>query len=303
MALPPLHAFRVFECVARLGHVGAAAAELHVTTGAISQQIRSLQNNLGIELFQKQGRHLVLTARGLALQRSVARGLHEITDGVRQACETDFQGPAEKTLTLSTEPVFGATWLIPRLFAFRMQHPHIRLRIITADHISEVDWRRADIAVLYDAPIWEGFWWRPLQALHMFPVCCPQLLRGPHALRQPCDLIQHRLLHEDDGTQWRHWLREARLPYPGDADVHLEDFGMALQAARDGYGVALSDEINSARDLDDGRLVQPFALKVPTGMDYFCICNEESRTLPEVTLLIDWLIEQAKGAAGRLKDG
>ncbi|MBO9552317.1 LysR substrate-binding domain-containing protein [Pseudomonas sp.] len=298
MALPPLHAFRVFECVARLGHVGAAAAELHVTTGAVSQQIRSLQSSLGVELFHKQGRHLVLTERGLALQRAVAQGLREITEGVRQACDVAFHSPAVTILTLSTEPVFGATWLIPKLFAFRTLYPHIRLRVITADHMSAVDWRRADIAVLYDAPNWEGFWWRPLQVLHMFPVCCPQLLRGPHALRQPSDLMHHRLLHEDDGSQWRHWLREARLPYPGDADVHLEDFGIALQAARDGYGVALSDEINSARDLDEGRLVQPFELKVPTGMDYFCICNEETRLRPDVALLINWLIEQAqvKGA-------
>jgi LysR family glycine cleavage system transcriptional activator len=294
MALPPLHAFRVFECVARLGHVGAAAAELHVTAGAVSQQIRALQGSLGIELFYKQGRHLMLTERGLALQRSVARGIGEITEGVRQISEAHFQESAAKVLTISTEPVFGASWLMPKLFAFRAEHPHIHLRVITADDISEVDWRRADIAVLYDVPNWEGFWWRPLQTLHMFPVCCPQLLRGPHALKQPSDLIHHRLLHEDDGTQWRRWLLEARLPYPGDADLHLEDLGIALQAARDGYGVALSDEINSSRDLDEGRLVQPFALKVPTGMDYFCICNEESRDVPEIALLIDWLIEQAK---------
>ncbi|HHH9444638.1 TPA: LysR substrate-binding domain-containing protein [Pseudomonas aeruginosa] len=294
MPLPPLHAFRVFECVARLGHVGAAAAELHVTAGAVSQQIRALQSSLGVDLFYKQGRQLVLTERGLALQRSVARGIGEITEGVRQISDAHFQEPAAKVLTISTEPIFGATWLMPKLFAFRAQHPHLHLRVISADGIEEVDWRRADIAVLYDAPNWEGFWWRPLKSLHMFPVCCPQLLRGPHALKQPSDLIHHRLLHEDDGTQWRRWLLEARLPYPGDADVHLEDFGIALQAARDGYGVALSDEINSSRDLDEGRLVQPFALKVPTGMDYFCICNEESRSIPEVALLIDWLIEQAR---------
>lgn len=294
MSFPPLHAFRVFECVARLGHVGAAAAELHVTPGAVSQQLRALQGSLGIDLFHKQGRHLVLTPSGLALQRSVARGIYEITEGVRQIAQEHFKSPPAKVLTISTEPIFGASWLMPRLFAFRAEHPHIQLRVISADALEEVNWRRADIAVLYDAPIWDGFWWRPLQPLHMFPVCCPQLLRGQHALRQPSDLIHHRLLHEDDGTQWRRWLLEARLPYPGDADVHFEDFGIALQAARDGYGVALSDEINSSRDLIEGRLVQPFSMKVPAGMDYYCICNEESRNVPEVVLLIDWLIEQAK---------
>ena len=302
MPLPPLHAFRVFECVARLGHVGAAAAELHVTPGAVSQQIRMLQSTLGIDLFCKQGRHLVLTQSGLALQRSVSRGIQEITEGVRLISQDHFKVPPAKVLTISTEPIFGASWLMPRLFAFRAKHPHIKLRVISADGLDLVDWRRADIAVLYDAPIWEGFWWRPLQPLHMFPVCCPQLLRGQYALRQPSDLRHYRLLHEDDGSQWRRWLLEAGLPYPGDADVHIEDLGIALQAARDGYGVALSDEINSSRDLEEGRLVQPFAMKVPAGMDYYCVCNEESRGVPEIVLLIDWLLEQAKPTQLSLRD-
>nr|WP_256589560.1 LysR substrate-binding domain-containing protein [Pseudomonas sp. ACN5] len=112
-------------------------------------------------------------------------------------------------------------------------------------------------------------------------------------MKQPADLIHHRLLHEDDGSQWRRWLVDARTPYPGDADVHMEDFGMALQAARDGFGVALSDEINSSRDLREGTLVQPFPLKVPAEMDYFCICNEERSAAPEVRLFVDWIVKQA----------
>ena len=86
------------------------------------------------------------------------------------------------------------------------------------------------------------------------------------------------------------------MPYPGGADVHFEDLGISLQAARDGYGVALSDGINSFRDLEEGRLVQPFSMTVPAGMDYYCVCNEESRGVSEIVLLIDWLLEQAKAA-------
>ncbi|MCY1274236.1 Glycine cleavage system transcriptional activator [compost metagenome] len=293
MNLPPLNAFRVFETVARLGHVGAAAAELHVTPGAVSQQIRSLQSSLGVELFTRQGRHLVLTQAGLTLHGAVARGMREIGEGVRQVVSELQQAAPPLLLTISTEPVFGASWLLPRLFAFRAEHPHIRLRVISAARAAEVDWKKADIALLYDAPPWDGLWWRPLRSLHMFPVCCPQLLHGPNGLRQPADLVHHRLLHEDDGTLWRRWLVEARVPYPGDADVHIESFGIALQAARDGYGVALSDEFNSYRDLEEGRLVRPFALKVPAGLDYYCLSLEERRNVPEVAQLIDWLMDQA----------
>ncbi|HZX17806.1 MAG TPA: LysR substrate-binding domain-containing protein [Pseudomonas sp.] len=290
MGLPPLNSLRVFETVARLGHLGAAAAELHVTPGAVSQQIRALQINLGVELFHKQGRHLVLTPSGLVLQRAVARGIEEISQGVRQVL-TEVQVAAPDTvLTISTEPVLGTSWLLPKLFAFRAQHPNIHLRVITASTASEVDWKKADIALLYASPPWEGLWWRPLRRLHMFPVCCPQLLPQ---VRQPADLTNQRLLHEDDGALWRRWLVAARVPYPGDADVFIQSFPMALQAARDGYGVALSDEFNSHRDLAEGRLVRPFTLQVPGGLDYYCLSLEERRELPEVVQLIDWLIEEA----------
>ncbi|WP_431034745.1 LysR substrate-binding domain-containing protein [Pseudomonas yamanorum] len=99
--------------------------------------------------------------------------------------------------------------------------------------------------------------------------------------------------HHADASQWRSWLLEANLAYPGQADVHLQDFGLALQAARDGYGVALSDEISSSRDLDEGRLVQPFALKVPATMSYYCLGSKDRRTEPELGILIDALVDQA----------
>lgn len=293
MPTPALNNLRVFESVARLGHMGAAAAELHITPGAVSQQIKSLQSSLGVELFSRQGRHLILTPAGLSLHRSVAKGLQEISEGLEQAISQSQQALPTTTLTISTEPMFGAAWLVPRLIDFQAANPHIRLRIIAASHASEVDWKKADIALLYAAPPWEGLWWRPLRNLHMFPVCSPQLLQGPDALHQLYDLVHHRLLHEDDGTLWRRWLLEARVPYPGDADLHIESFSMALQAARDGYGVALSDEFNSRRDLDQGLLVRPFALEVPAGLGYFCLCPEEQRHIPEVAHLIDWLLASA----------
>lgn len=293
MAMPPLHAFRVFETVARLGHVGAAAAELHVTPGAVSQQIRALQSALAVDLFRKQGRQLVLTASGLALQQAVARGINEIAEGVRLIALTRHDQSPTQTLTLATDSMLGSSWLMPRLLAYLSANSQIRLRVIGVDDFAQVDWRRTDFAILYGTPPAEGFWWRTLHSPNLIPVCCPQLLRGPHGLKQPADLIHHRLLHEDDGTQWRRWLLEARVPYPGDADMHLENVGMALQAARDGHGVALSAEIISARDFDEGRLVQPFSLKVPAALKFYCICNEETRKNPAVGGVIDWLFEQA----------
>ncbi|MCY1382610.1 Glycine cleavage system transcriptional activator [compost metagenome] len=107
------------------------------------------------------------------------------------------------------------------------------------------------------------------------------------------DLARHRLLHEDNGAQWQQWLAEAGYSGTGAADVYFEDFGMVLQAARDGFGVALSDEIVSARDLDEGRLVQPLALSVPAVHNYYCVCTEAKRERPEVMAFIDWLMSTA----------
>lgn len=293
MALPPLHSFRVFECVARLGSIAAAAAELNVTLGAISQQLRVLQDGLGQQLFEKQGRRLVVTHNGRLLQRRVASAIGEIEDGVRQLWSATRSEREKTELTLSIPNVHGVTWLATRLFAFMEENPHIKLNVISASYFNTVDWRSADMAVVYGVPPWPGYWWRLLHGIHMTPVCSPQLLRGPRAIRTVNDLAQHRLLHEDDGAQWRRWLSEARSSQSGNSDIYYDDFGMVLQAAREGYGVALSDEVISARDLDEGRLVQPLPLSVPAMQNYYCVCSESKRDREDVSAFIDWLVEQS----------
>lgn len=293
MALPPLHAFRVFESVARLGNVSAAAAELHVTPGAVSQQIRALQTALGIDLFHKRGRQLALTPSGTQLQRSVASAMEAIHAGVRQVSAHKYNEASNRTLTISIPQVHGVAWLATRLFTFMDDSPNFQLKVVTSSHFHGVDWRKTDVAIVYGVPPWPGFWWRLLHGIRMTPVCSPQLLRGPNAIRQPSDLAFHRLLHEDDGSQWRRWQTEAGISYAGDADVYFDDFGIVLQAARDGFGIALSDEVVSARDLDEGRLVQPLQLSVPAVHNYYCICAEAKRDTAEVGNFIDWLIEEA----------
>ncbi|MDH4566723.1 LysR family transcriptional regulator [Pseudomonas sp. BN414] len=290
MALPPLHSIRVFESVARLGNMAAAAVELHVTTGAVSQQIKALQGSLGVELFEKRGRHLVLTDTGRALQQRVAGALGEINEAVQAVQSSAKQAPEEIELTLSLPPVEGVTWLATPLFRFMEESRAVKLKVIKATQFNQVDWRKADVAVIYGTPPWPGFWWRLLHGIRMIPVCSPQFLRGSLAIRNVEDLAQHRLLHEDNGAQWQHWLAEAGYSGTVASDVYFEDFGMVLQAARDGFGVALSDEIVSARDLDEGRLVQPLSLSVPAVHNYYCVCTEGKRERPEVMAFIDWLM-------------
>lgn len=293
MALPPLHSFRVFESVARLGSLAAAAVELHVTTGAVSQQVKSLQSSLGVELFEKRGRQLVLTASGRELQKRVASAMGEITEAV-QALRAGNPPEQERVdITLSIPPADGVTWLATPLFRFMEESALVRVSVITAPGMPQVDWRRADVAVVYGTPPWPGFWWRLLHGIRMTPVCSPQYLRGPQAIHEVADLARHRLLHEDDGSQWQQWLTEAGHSRGGAEDIHFEDFGMVLQAARDGFGVALSDETVSQRDLDEGRLVCPLPISVAAVHNYYVVCPEAKRERPVIRAFIDWLLSTA----------
>ncbi|MDD0974188.1 LysR substrate-binding domain-containing protein [Pseudomonas fontis] len=293
MALPPLYSFKVFECVARLGSLAAASVELHVTSGAVSQQIKALQGSLGVELFEKRGRQLALTASGRVLQQRVARAMGEIRDGVEELhASANVQTPPI-TLTLSLPPAEGITWLATLLFELMADNRALTLNLLTATYFNQVNWRKADIAVVYGSPPWPGYWWRQLHGIQLTPVCSPQYLRGPQAIRSVDDLARHRLLHEDAGEQWQQWLTEAGGTSRSASHVYFEDFALVLQAARDGFGVALSDETVSARDLNEGRLVQPLAISVPAVHNYYCICTEDAWERREVKSFIDWLLSTA----------
>lgn len=292
MALPPLHSFKVFESVARMGSLAAAAVELHVTTGAVSQQIKVLQAHLGVALFTKRGRQLVLTVHGRQLQQRVANAMGEINEAV-DALRSGITPESETVeITLSIPPTEGIEWLTVPLLRFMEESRSVRVTVVTAATMPQVNWRHADVAVVYGVPPWQGFWWRLLHGIQMTPVCSPHYLREPHAIREVADLIQHRLLHEDNGGQWKRWLAEVGCSAGGAEDVHFEDFGMVLQAAREGFGVALSDETVSARDLDEGRLVRPLPISVRASHNYYVACPESARERPEIRAFIDLLLAE-----------
>jgi LysR family glycine cleavage system transcriptional activator len=289
MALPPLHSFKVFESVARLGSLAGAALELHVTTGAVSQQLKALQSSLCVELFSKQGRQLALTPSGRRLHMRIANAMREINDAVSELRIGNEQELVE--ITLSTPPSEGTEWLVSPILRFMAESEAIRVTVITAPNMALVDWRRADVAVIYGTPPWPGYWWRLLHGIRMIPVCSPQHLRGALAIHEVGDLVKHRLLHEDDGSQWQQWLAETGGARGDFDNIHFEDFGMVLQAAREGFGVALSDETVSARDLDEGRLVCPLPVSVPALHNYYVVCSESARERPELRAFIDWLLD------------
>ena len=294
--VPPLHALRVFESVSRLGNLGAAAAELHITVGAVSHQLRSLQEKLEVRLFEKLGRRLVLTRRGKQLQQVVSAAIASIGAGIRDLSSNDEGLAKSAVLNLSLPPTLTQTWMSGRIFRFLEENPSVRLNVQFSGRFEAVDWRRTDAAVVYGNPPWPGYWWHMLHGILLTPVCSPQMLRGRLGIRSPADIVCHRLLHEDDGSEWKRWLAQARVPYPGEPDVYFADFGMIMQAARDGHGVALVDDVIASRDLDEGRLVQPISLSVPAAKNYHVICPEQNLKVPAIRLFVDWLVGEVDGA-------
>lgn len=271
MNLPPLNSIRAFEAVARLGSVSAAAGELNVTAGAVSQQVKILQGHLGAELLTRHGRHLALTVKGSLLQKRLSRAMSEIQEAIL-ALQKDLPDSAPLIrFTLSLPPTHAASSSTAILADLMDFDEGIELSIITTDFGEEIDWKSVDCALVHGAPPWAGLHWRCLRPTRLMPVCSPDLSRGPNTIRSVTDLRRHRLLHEDDGNLWRKWLAGAGGVIPSTQGIRFDAPDMALQAARDGLGVALVDENEAREDMQAGRLIQPLKLTIPTMSGYYLL--------------------------------
>lgn len=294
--LPNLKALRAFEAAGRHLSFTRAAAELHVTQAAISHQIKALEDELGVRLFRRGARGLLLTDAGQAYLPEVAAAfarLAQATERLRQAEETGV-------LTVSVLPSFAARWLVPRLRHFRARHPEIDLRVAATDKIVDFERDGIDLSIRYGYGDYRGMFWEHLLAEEIFPVCSPALMQdgadGRPPLRQPEDLRRHTLLHDDLRTDWATWLRAAGVtgvdPHRGPG---FTDSSMLLQAAVDGQGVALGRSALAGDDLAAGRLVRPFEFSLPAELAYYIVCPEHAADTPKIRAFRAWLQEEAAG--------
>lgn len=294
--LPNLKALRAFEAAGRHLSFTRAAAELNVTQAAISHQIKALEDELGLRLFRREARGLLLTDSGqlyLPEVSAVFARLVQATERLRQREETGI-------LTVSVLPSFAARWLVPRLRRFRAQHPEIDLRVAATDKLIDFSRDGVDLAIRYGYGDYRGLFWEHLLAEEIFPVCSPALLQegsdGRPALRQPEDLRHHTLLHDDLRTDWAMWLKAAGVrgidPHRGPG---FTDSSMLLQAAVDGQGVALGRSALAGDDLAAGRLVRPFAFSLPAGLAYYIACPEHAVEAPKIRAFRSWLHLEAAG--------
>jgi LysR family transcriptional regulator, glycine cleavage system transcriptional activator len=288
--LPSLNALKAFEASARQESFTKAAQELCVTQGAVSQQVKALETELGLRLFRRERQRLVITDAG----RSYLEVVRDAFDRLAMGTERLLQRQNAGTLTVTTSPNFAAKWLVHRLGRFSEAHPGINLRVSAS--IQHVDFAREDIdlAIRHGDGQWSGMHVARLCAEELFPVCSPKLLRGRDALRSPRDLKNCTLLHVNDRRDWAKWLEQADV-----RDVDLtrgplfNQASIAIDAAVDGQGIALARTALAAWDLIAKRLVRPFALGLPAPFSYWIVCPNSTALLPKIATFRDWLLAEA----------
>ena len=254
--LPPLNALKAFEAAARHESFTRAAEELCVTQGAVSHQVKALEAELAIKLFNRERQRLIITEAGRDYLAVVRDALDRIAHRHRAAAAAAEPG----VLTVSTSPDFAAKWLVHRLGHFAEAHPEIDLRVSATLHHVDFAREEVDLAVRHGDGNWPGLDTVRLSPEQLFAVCSPKLLSGKRRLGKPADILKFPLIHMDSRADWKNWLEEAGLD--DSAATHgpvLNRASMVIDAAINGQGIALARTTLAACDLIKGRLVRPFA--------------------------------------------
>lgn len=292
--LPPLNALRAFEAAARHGSFVRAAEELSVTPAAISQQIRLLEADIGVSLFNRLPRGLTLTEAGRSAMPELGKAFAHLARAVEDMRGGSVGGP----LVISALPSFAHRWLTPRLPAFVAAYPDVELTLRA--EVRNVDFARdaVDVGLRYGKGIYPGLHTRLVLTEQVFPVCAPSLVHGRKPLRRLDDLRQHTLLHErasdEPSLDWTTWLREAGIGgLEATRGPGFTDGTMLVEAAVRGMGIALGRSALVADELLAGRLVRPLPLSRPADFAYYAVTPEGHERHPRVRAFLAWLDDAA----------
>ena len=248
----PLASLRVFEAAARLASFRAAALELNVTPGAVSHAVKDLQDKLGVQLFQREGRRVSTTLEGQTLLHHVGRAFSDLQLGLDAVC---LSGP--QSLRLHCAPSFAGQWLMPRLQRFFAANPGLDLRLSADPHYPAFPSEKFDADILYGEPRQPGLTVIPLGRDRIVPLCTPALAKqidSPAALRD-VTLIES----EHCRLRWPDWFEANNAAPPSPRGPRFDRSSLSIAAAVSGIGVALDSTRLAEQELADGRLVIPLA--------------------------------------------
>jgi LysR family glycine cleavage system transcriptional activator len=291
--LPRLGALEAFEAAGRLGSFQAAAAALHVTPSAVSRQIKTLEDDLGVLLFHRLHRGVRLTDEGRAYLAEVQGALGRIAKATTRLVGAH----SDARLRLSVLPSFAGNWLLPRLGDFERAHPGVSVEMNATTDYADFERDDVDAAIRFGAGPWPGVHFEPLLELRFFPVCSPEIAAS---LRTPADLAAQRLLHESHVPgAWPQWLAAAGVPHLRSHDARTFDNAqLLLEAALAGQGIALATDVLAHRYLAEGRLVRPFDLAAVSTATYHFVCRRGDLDRPAVRALRDWIVEAMRSFTG-----
>jgi LysR family transcriptional regulator, glycine cleavage system transcriptional activator len=295
--LPPLKSLRAFESAARHLSFTRAADELFVTQAAVSHQIKALEESLGVALFVRRNRKLLLTDEGQSYWPKI-RDIFEILSSATEQIKA--QG-ASGALTVSVVPTFATVWLVPRLSHFSELHPEIEVRLKASDDLVDFLREDIDVAIYYDTGDYPGMHSMTLLNERLTPLCSPQFLQSHQDLLTPEDLKKHTLLHDGTTDDWRRWLK-----FAGVRGVNLNHgpvfshTAMVQQAAIYGQGIAMGHLVLSQAEVLAGRLVQPFELMLESDFSYDIVCPKESAERPKIKAFTDWLLATVQSESSGL---
>lgn len=290
--LPPLKALYVFEVAARLQRFTKAAEVLNVTHGAISKQIKLLEMSLGIPVFERRPRHLVLTPHGRELMKSTGKAFDIIEqEFLKTKSQVRHRGRQRPRLVVMCDPDFAALWLMPRLKLLRgaLHGAHVEIQAI-ADPKQEILDERGDCAIWYGSRSHRGLNTQRLFKCTLFPVCSASLKISGIPLRSPHDLLRHTLLHDRDTREWQKYFKLAALPqFDLDSGEVFGTSHLTLDAALQGLGVAIGDDVLCAEQLRNGALVRPFGPSFSSPNTYFISTNPFTRQPALISALQSWI--------------
>jgi DNA-binding transcriptional LysR family regulator len=288
--LPPLDTLVTFEAAARLLSFTAAARELNLTQAAVSQQIRNLEERLGVKLFERAHRAVTLTSAGREYQHTVSpmlRTLSSATDDIRFA-------ESRPRLTVAADHAVASLLLVHRVQDFLADHPDITLRLVASDNQNECLAPDVQVVLIHGDGQWRGFSSVCFFAETVFPVCSPDYLAGAPRLECAEDLVCHNLLHHGDDQwnwiNWRGWLSLNGVDHQaGERRYEVNSYPLLIEAARRGQGIALGWGTLVDNDLAAGRLIKPLDLEVATGHDYYLAWRDTPAAAPEAQAFCRWI--------------
>jgi LysR family glycine cleavage system transcriptional activator len=279
---------RVFDTVYRSGGISRGAEALHVTPGAVSQQIKQLEAMLGVLLVQKAGREIELTEAGLNL----AKRLSDLFDRIEAVLDEVTEAGNPRKLRLKVLPTFAIKWLVPRLAGFYAAHSDIDIEIATVSRAQELQLDNADFVVRHGTGEWPGLHVELLFDEVFVPVCSPDLAK---TIGAPEDLLEAQLLHSMMRPEgWPTWLGAAGLGAAQPTrNVTLANAALCVQAAVNGLGVAMAQAAYVRDDLASGKLVYPLKQEVRTEFGYYLLCDPAKANTQPLKLFREWLLSVA----------